>query len=132
MGGGDYTAPAQLVKDFLSNTPSTKGGSITPSCPTGVRYTNLHNLLPEKVRNTMGEALYKMDAMLSGFACGEAVLTGPETRSSAPVRILRDEFMQSSARGLYPCGEGAGYAGGIVSAAVDGIKAAEAVLGDER
>ena len=132
MGGGDYTAPAQLVKDFLNNTPSSKGGSVTPSCPTGVRYTNLHDLLPEKVRNTMGEALYKMDAMLSGFAYGEAVLTGPETRSSAPVRILRDEFMQSTARGLYPCGEGAGYAGGIVSAAVDGIKAAEAVLGDER
>lgn len=80
----------------------------------------------------MCEALVKMNGMLSGFACDEAVLTGPETRSSAPVRIIRDEFMQSATRGLYPCGEGAGYAGGIVSAAVDGIKVAEAVLGDER
>ena len=80
----------------------------------------------------MCEALVKMDNMLSGFACGDALLTGPETRSSSPVRILRDEFMQTKVRGLYPCGEGAGYAGGIVSAAVDGIKAAEAVLNDER
>ena len=132
MGGGDYTAPAQLVKDFLGKTASTSGGSIKPSCPTGVRYTNLHELLPQKVSSVMCEALVKMNGMLSGFACDEAVLTGPETRSSAPVRIIRDEFMQSATRGLYPCGEGAGYAGGIVSAAVDGIKVAEAVLGDER
>jgi uncharacterized FAD-dependent dehydrogenase len=73
-----------------------------------------------------------MDGMLSGFACAEAVLTGPETRSSAPVRIVRDEFMQSSIRGLYPCGEGAGYAGGIMSTAMDGVRIAELVAGQIR
>ena len=79
----------------------------------------------------MREAIVKMDTMLQGFAFPEAVLTAPETRSSSPVRIVRDEFFQSKANGLFPCGEGAGYAGGIVSAAVDGIKCAEAVLRDE-
>ncbi len=79
----------------------------------------------------MCEALLKMDKMLAGFANSEAVLTGPETRSSSPVRIVRDEFFQTAANGVFPCGEGAGYAGGIISAAVDGIKCAEAVLRDE-
>ena len=79
----------------------------------------------------MCAGLVKMDTMLSGFACDQAVLTGPETRSSSPVRILRDEFFQTKISGLYPCGEGAGYAGGIVSAAVDGMRCAEAVLSDE-
>ena len=132
MGGGDYSAPSQLVKDFLNNVASTGCKNVKPSFPTGVKYTNLRALLPEKVTNTMCDALVKMDKMLSGFACDDALLTGPETRSSAPVRIVRDEFMQTKIRGLYPCGEGAGYAGGIVSAGVDGIKVAEAVLGDER
>lgn len=131
-GGGDYTAPAQTVGDFLNNTASKKGGCVSPSCPTGVHYTNLQELLPKKVSETMCDALVKMNNMLDGFASGEAVLTAPETRSSAPVRIIRDEFFQTKVRGLYPCGEGAGYAGGIVSAGVDGIKCAEAILGDER
>ncbi len=132
MGGGDYSAPAQLVKDFLGGVASTGCKNVKPSFPTGVKYTNLRDLLPEKVTNTMCDALVKMDKMLSGFACDDALLTGPETRSSAPVRIVRDEFMQTKIRGMYPCGEGAGYAGGIVSAGVDGIKIAEAVLSDER
>lgn len=132
MGGSDYSAPAQLVKDFLNNTPSTGCKNVKPSFPTGVRYTNLRELLPQKVTATMSDALVKMNNMLSGFTCDDALLTGPETRSSAPVRIIRDEFMQTEIRGLYPCGEGAGYAGGIVSAGVDGIKVAEAVLNDER
>lgn len=132
MGGGDYTAPAQTVKDFLNNTALSALGNVRPSCPTGVRLTNLTELLPKKAVDTMQSALVKMNGMLQGFACDDAVLTAPETRSSAPVRIVRDEFMQTKIRGLYPCGEGAGYAGGIVSAAVDGIKVAEAVLGDER
>lgn len=131
LGGGDYTAPAMLVGDFLRGTPSKKLGSVTPTCPTGVRLANLYDLLPERVTQTMREAIVKMDAMLHGFAFPEAVLTAPETRSSSPVRIVRDEFFQSKANGLFPCGEGAGYAGGIVSAAVDGIKCAEAVLRDE-
>ncbi|MBE6828441.1 MAG: hypothetical protein E7514_07550 [Ruminococcaceae bacterium] len=132
LGGGDYTAPAQLTGDFLNGKPSVSGGSIVPSCPTGVKYTDLRTLLPEKTVNVMSEALIKMDRMLEGFAKPDSVLTAPETRSSSPVRILRDEFYQTKIRGLYPCGEGAGYAGGIVSASVDGIKTAEAVLGDER
>lgn len=132
MGGGDYSAPAQLVKDYLNNTPSVNCKQVKPSFPTGVKYTNLRELLPKKVNDTMCDALVKMDKMLSGFACEDALLTGPETRSSAPVRIVRDEFMQTKIRGLYPCGEGAGYAGGIVSAGVDGIKVAQAVLSDER
>ncbi len=130
MGGGDYTAPAETVKDFLNDAVSGKGNSISPTCPTGVKYTNLRELLPKKVTDTMCDALYKMDGMLNGFASADAVLTAPETRSSAPVRIIRDEFFQTKVRGLYPCGEGAGYAGGIVSAGVDGIKVAEAVITD--
>ena len=80
----------------------------------------------------MAEAIVMMDKKLYGFALPDAVLTAPETRSSSPVRILRDDIYQTNVRGLYPCGEGAGYAGGIVSAGVDGIKCAHAVLGDER
>ena len=89
-------------------------------------------MLPRRVTDTMADALGKMDKMLEGFAMPEAVLTAPETRSSSPVRIVRDEFYQSNVSGLYPCGEGAGYAGGIVSAAVDGIKCAFAVMEDIR
>lgn len=132
LGGSDYSAPAQLVGDFLKGKPSERGASVKPSFPTGVKYTDLRKLLPERTCNVLSDALIKMNNKLQGFSEYEAVLTAPETRSSAPVRIVRDEFMQTAVRGLYPCGEGAGYAGGIVSAAVDGIKVAEAVLGDER
>lgn len=131
MGGKDYTAPAQTVGDFINNVKSTKLGGVKPSCPTGVSLCNLRELLPQKVLDTMLEALPKMDRMLNGFAKSDAVLTAPETRSSSPVRIIRDEFYQTNVRGLYPCGEGAGYAGGIVSAGVDGIRCAEAVIADE-
>lgn len=131
VGGEDYTAPAQTVGDFINNVKSTRLGSVKPSCPTGVSLCNLHELLPQNVTDTMLEALPKMDRMLNGFALSEAVLTAPETRSSSPVRIIRDEFFQAGVKGLYPCGEGAGYAGGIVSAGVDGIRCAEAVIKDE-
>ncbi len=131
LGGGDYTAPAQLVGDFLKAKKSTGLGAVKPSFPTGVAMGDISAVLPQKVVNTMREALVQMDKKLKGFAMNDAVLTAPETRSSSPVRILRDEFYQTNIRGLYPCGEGAGYAGGIVSAAVDGVKCAEAVLGDE-
>ena len=131
LGGGDYTAPAMLVGDFLRGTSSVRLGAVAPTCPTGVRLADLSALLPARVTETMREAIVKMDGMLEGFAFPEAVLTAPETRSSSPVRIVRDEFFQSTVNGLFPCGEGAGYAGGIVSAAVDGIKCAEAVLRDE-
>lgn len=131
LGGGDYTAPATLVGDFLKGQKSTKLGAVKPSFPTGVAMGDISAVLPEKVVNTMRDALQQMDKKLKGFAMADAVLTAPETRSSSPVRILRDEFYQTNIRGLYPCGEGAGYAGGIVSAAVDGVKCAEAVLSDE-
>ena len=132
LGGGSYAAPAQLVGDFLHDTPSIRGGGVQPSCPTGVVWSDIRRVLPRRVTDTMADALGKMDKMLTGFAMPEAVLTAPETRSSSPVRILRDEFFQSNVNGLYPCGEGAGYAGGIVSAAVDGIKCAFAVMQDVR
>ena len=130
-GGSDYTAPAQLVGDFLADRPSTRLGAVHPSCPTGVVMSDLRKILPKKVTDTYADALLKMDKMLKGFAMPEAVFTAPETRSSSPVRILRDEIYQSNIRGLYPCGEGAGYAGGIVSAGVDGVRCAYAVLADE-
>lgn len=131
LGGGDYTAPAQLVGDFLKEQKSVKLGCVKPSFPTGVAMSDISQVLPKKVVDTMRDALVQMDKKLNGFAMDEAVLTAPETRSSSPVRIIRDEFYQTNIRGLYPCGEGAGYAGGIVSAAVDGVKCAEAVLFDE-
>ncbi|MBQ4244432.1 MAG: hypothetical protein II702_05910 [Clostridia bacterium] len=130
-GGGDYSAPCQTVGDFLNNVPSKKLGNIKPTCPTGVTPGDIRRILPRKVTDTMAAALYKMDNMLKGFALPDAPLTAPETRSSSPVRILRDEIFQANIRGIYPCGEGAGYAGGIVSAAVDGIRCAHAVMLDE-
>lgn len=131
FGGSDYHAPCQLVGDFLNDNPSKKLGTISPSCPTGVTPTDLHRVLPKKVTDTLSGAIVKMNNQLKGFATKDAVLTGAETRSSSPVRILRDEFYQTNICGLFPCGEGAGYAGGIVSAAVDGIRCAFAVLNDE-
>lgn len=131
LGEKTYSAPAQLVGDFLSDTPSKRLGSVKPTIPTGVVMGDIRKVLPEKVTETMAAALVKMDGMLHGFTLPDAVLTAPETRSSSPVRIVRDEFFQTNVRGLFPCGEGAGYAGGIVSAGVDGMRAAEAVLRDE-
>ncbi len=131
LGGGDYTAPCQLVGDFLAGRPSKKLSFVKPSFTTGVVPSDIRRCLPKKVTDTMAQAIVLMDRKLKGFALPDAVLTAPESRSSSPVRIVRDEIMQSNMRGLYPCGEGAGYAGGIVSAAVDGIKCAHAVLADE-
>lgn len=130
-GGGDYCAPCQLVGDFLNDTPSTKLSFVKPSFTTGVTPSDIRKVLPKKVTDTMAYALCQMDKKLKGFALPDAVLTAPESRSSSPVRIIRDDVFQTNIRGIYPCGEGAGYAGGIVSAAVDGIKCAHAVLGDE-
>ena len=132
LGGGDYTAPAQLVGDFLADRPSHELGAVRPTCPTGVLLGDIAQVLPARGVEVMRAARVQMAEKLKGFALPDAVLTAPETRSSSPVRILRDEFLQSNLRGLYPCGEGAGYAGGIVSAAVDGIRCAEMVLRDEQ
>lgn len=126
--GGNYTAPAQLVRDFLSDRESSCTGSVRPSYLPGVRWGNLRAVLPPTVTDVIAHALPLLGQKLRGFDLPEAVLTGPETRSSSPVRILRDASRQSALRGLYPCGEGAGYAGGITSAAVDGLRCAEAVL----
>ena len=126
---GSYRAPAQLVGDFLAGRPSTGAGSIQPTYRPGVHWCDLHQVLPEKITRAIGEALPQLDGKLKGYADADAVMTAPETRSSSPVRIIRDETRQSAIRGLYPTGEGAGYAGGIMSAAVDGIMTAEAILG---
>ena len=130
FGGGGYTAPAQLVGDFLNFRPSKKLGSVRPTCPTGVNPTDIRKVLPECVTTSIASAIAAFDKKLAGFALPDAVLTAPESRSSSPVRIVRDEFRQASIKGIFPCGEGAGYAGGIVSAAVDGMRCAEAVLED--
>ncbi|MDO4740772.1 MAG: hypothetical protein Q4A66_08910, partial [Eubacteriales bacterium] len=129
FGGGNYFAPAQLVGDFLQRTPSSGAGGVQPSYKPGVIWGDMSEVLPEFVHESMRQALPKLDRMLHGFAAPDAVLTGVETRSSSPVRILRGKGMQSEIAGLYPCGEGAGYAGGILSAAVDGIRCAQALAG---
>ncbi len=128
LGGSDYSAPAQLVGDFLAGRPSTGPGAVLPSYTPGVRFGDLSDSLPDYAIAAMREALPAFDRIIGGFTTNDAVLTGVETRTSSPVRITRDEFFQSTnTRGLYPAGEGAGYAGGIISAAVDGMKIAEAV-----
>jgi len=128
-GGGNYHAPAQLVGDYLKGLPSTGPGTVQPTYRPGVTWCDLHDVLPEKITRAITEALPQLDGNLSGFADADAVLTAPETRSSSPVRIIRDESKQSvGLKGLYPAGEGAGYAGGIMSAAIDGILCAEALM----
>ena len=126
---GSYRAPAQLVGDFLAGRASAGAGSVEPTYRPGVAWCDLHDVLPERITASIAEALPKLDEKLKGFAAPDAVMTAPETRSSSPVRIIRDENRQSSVQGLYPTGEGAGYAGGIMSAAIDGMMTAEAILG---
>ena len=132
LGGGDYCAPGQLVGDFLRGVPSTQLGEVTPSYTPGVRLGDLAPSLPDYAIEAIREALPAFGRQIAGFDRDDAVLTGVESRTSSPVRITRDEeSLQSlNVRGLYPCGEGAGYAGGILSAGVDGIKVAEAVARD--
>ena len=128
-GGGNYHAPAQTVGDFLANQASVGPGSVTPTYRPGVTWCDLHQVLPPRLTDALQEALPQLNSNLEGFAHPDAVLTAPETRSSSPVRILRGENRQSPfLRGLYPCGEGAGYAGGIMSAAIDGMQVAEAII----
>jgi uncharacterized FAD-dependent dehydrogenase len=129
LGGGDYCAPGQLVGDFLRGVRSTQLGAVLPSYKPGVRLADLSQSLPAYAIDAMREALPAFGKRIRGFDRDDVVLTGVESRTSSPVRITRDpESLQSlNVRGLYPCGEGAGYAGGILSAGVDGIKVAEAV-----
>ncbi|MDD2724275.1 MAG: NAD(P)/FAD-dependent oxidoreductase [Methylovulum sp.] len=128
LGGAGYDAPGQLVGDFLAGQASTTFGSVLPSYTPGVQLGDLSTALPDYAITAIREALPAFDKKIKGFAMHDAVLTGVETRTSSPIRIKRNEQYQSiNTQGLYPAGEGAGYAGGILSAAVDGIKVAEAV-----
>ena len=127
LGGGDYHAPVQRVEDFLLKRPSAGPGRVKPSYRPGVTWTNLWECLPDFVAETMAQALPILGGKLRGYDQPDAVLTAVESRSSSPVRIPRDETYQSAVRALYPCGEGAGYAGGILSAAADGMRAAEKI-----
>ena len=127
---GSYRAPAQKVGDFLAGVASTGPGSVQPTYRPGVAWCDLRQFLPGLIADSLAQALPRLNQKLSGFSNPDAVLTAPETRSSSPVRIVRDESRQSAIRGLYPTGEGAGYAGGIMSAAIDGIVTAEAILGE--
>jgi uncharacterized protein len=128
LGGGTYEAPAQLVGDFLADRPSHTLGAVQPSYTPGVHLGNLSQSLPDYAIAAIREAIPAFDQQLNGFAMHDAVLTGVETRTSSPIRIKRRDDGQSlNTNGLYPAGEGAGYAGGILSAGIDGIKTAEAV-----
>ena len=132
LGGGGYRAPAQRVEDFLARRPSTGPGKVLPSYRPGVAWTDLHDCLPPFVSAALEEALPILGRKLRGYDAPDAVLTAVESRSSSPVRVPRGPDGQSALRGLYPCGEGAGYAGGILSAAADGMRAAEALLKNQR
>lgn len=130
LGGGTYRAPAQLLGDLLAGRASTGPGKVEPSYQPGVVWTDLRECLPEYIIDTLKESVAKIERSIPGFALEDAVLTGAETRSSAPVRIPRDvqSLQCTTVRGFYPAGEGAGYAGGIISAAADGMRVAEAIL----
>lgn len=127
LGGKSYCAPAQTVGDFLASQKSTALGKVKPSYQPGVTLTDLSGCLPAFAVDSMRQAITLFDRKIRGYADENALLTGVETRSSSPVRILRGEDCQSNLRGVFPCGEGAGYAGGIMSAAVDGLKCAMAL-----
>lgn len=139
-GGGEdasalcppYTAPAQTVGDFLAHAAGTPSAAVTPTYPRDVAWRDLRDCLPPFVTDALAEALPALDRKLHGFASDDAVMTAVEARSSSPVRIVRDDGFQSNIAGLYPCGEGAGYAGGITSAAVDGLRVAEAIVAARR
>ncbi len=131
LGGGNYAAPGQLVGDFIEGKPSRQLGSVEPSYKPGVHLTDLASTLPDYAIEAIREALPAFDRQIKGFAMKDAVLTGVETRTSSPLRITRgDDFQSINVKGLFPAGEGAGYAGGILSAGVDGIRVAEAVARD--
>ncbi len=128
-GGGGYAAPVQLVKDFLRDRTSSRFGEVLPTYARGTRFADLREVLPAPVVEGLKGGILDMDRRLKGFASPDAVLTGVETRTSSPLRIERDESLQSTGvKGLFPCGEGAGYAGGITSSAADGIRVADGIF----
>jgi len=128
-GGGDYKAPVQRMDDFLNNRTTAHFGDILPTYMPGTTFARLDSCLPDCITSSLRQAIPEMNAWMPGFACPDALLTGAETRSSSPVRIIRGDSLEATGiKGLYPCGEGAGYAGGIISAAVDGVRCAEQIL----
>lgn len=129
VGGGTYNAPGQLIGDFLANRASTELGEVVPSYKPGITLCNLADVLPAFAIDAIREAIPEFDKQIKGFSLKDAILTGVETRTSSPIRIKRkdDDLQSINTQGIYPAGEGAGYAGGILSAAIDGIKVAEAV-----
>lgn len=127
-GGSNYSAPVQLVGDFLEKRASTEIKSVKPSYEPGVNPTSLDTCLPDYVLESLREAIPLLSTKIKGFAHPEAILTGVETRSSSTIRIERNEKYQSNIAGIYPAGEGAGHAGGIVSSAIDGLKVAETII----
>lgn len=128
VGGGNYCAPVQLVGDFLKGRVSSEIKSIKPSYRPGINFASLASCLPDYVTISLQAAIPLLDKKIKGFAHPDAILTGVETRSSAPVRLERNEKRESNIFGIYPAGEGAGHAGGIVSSAIDGLAAAEAII----
>ncbi|HPO49877.1 MAG TPA: hypothetical protein PLO89_06075, partial [Spirochaetota bacterium] len=129
IGGENNAAPIQTLRDFINGKNSNKIGIVKPSYTGETKIADLNLVLPPFIANSLKESVKFFDNKLKGFASSDALLTGVETRTSSPVRITRDENFQAlEIEGLYPCGEGAGYAGGIVSAAVDGIRVAEQIM----
>ena len=128
LGGSNYYAPVQRLEDFLNNRKTTKIGKVKPTYLPGVTKSNLNEILPEFVSEALKEGIQYFDTKIKGFADADSILTGVETRSSSPVKIVRNEKLMSNIKGIYPCGEGAGYAGGIMTSSVDGIKVAIAIL----
>ena len=131
LGGSNNYAPVQRVEDYLNNHPSTRIGAIIPSYKPGYTLSDLNELFPDYINRTLKEGIMSFDHKIKGFANPDAILTGVETRSSSPITITRNEDLESSIPGIYPCGEGAGYAGGITSAAIDGIKVAIKIIEKE-
>ena len=125
LGGSNYFAPIQRFEDFLNNSPSDHIGVVKPSYLPGVTLSDLNTIQPAFVSSTLKEGISFFGSKLAGFDNPDSILTGVETRSSSPVRIVRNSDFSSNVTGLFPCGEGAGYAGGIMTAAIDGIKCAQ-------
>ena len=129
-GGGGYKAPVQRLEDFLQKRNTKAFGDVLPTYMPGTEFAEVDSYMPEYLSDSLRQAISEMGIWMPGFAYPDALLTGAETRSSSPVRITRgDSFEAIGISGLYPCGEGAGYAGGIISAAVDGVLCAEQILG---
>jgi uncharacterized FAD-dependent dehydrogenase len=128
-GGGGYKAPVQRLEDFLQKRNTIAFGDVLPTYMPGTEFASLDSYLPDYITGSLRQGITEMGIWMPGFASPDALLTGVETRSSSPVRITRGESFEAlGIKGLYPCGEGAGYAGGIISAAVDGILCAERIL----